>query len=102
MIRRYLVRYVILLVILIACAGAALYFTETNADSHEDAVLALLEEPGGQAGREVWCLADNAWHTADNVWRTADGAWCLADNAWRTADEWRLIAPAKWREAELL
>ncbi len=45
MVRRYLVRYVILLLILIMCAGAALYFTETSPKSHEDAVLAFYAEP---------------------------------------------------------
>ncbi|MDO4323146.1 MAG: hypothetical protein Q4C61_11510 [Lachnospiraceae bacterium] len=57
MMHRYLVRYMILILILILCAGAALYFTETSVDSHEDAVLAQLANPVMQADAEesFWC-----------------------------------------------
>lgn len=48
MVRRYLIRYVILLLILIMCAGAALYFAETSPKSHEDAVLAFYVKPETQ------------------------------------------------------
>lgn len=45
MIHRYLVRYMILTLILILCAGTALYFAETPAEPYEDAVLACLADP---------------------------------------------------------
>ncbi|RKJ51911.1 hypothetical protein D7Y05_02390 [bacterium 1XD42-54] len=43
MIRKYLMKYVIFIAILVLCLGAAWYFTERTDKVHEDAVLAHQE-----------------------------------------------------------
>lgn len=52
MVRKFLVRYLILLLILIAFAGAAWYVAGQRSGPYEDAVLARMneEEQGGEAG----------------------------------------------------
>lgn len=44
MIRRYLIRYMILLAVLILCTGAVWYVQSAPVSSYEDAVLAYLGE----------------------------------------------------------
>jgi hypothetical protein len=39
MVRRFLIRYLVFLIILLLCIGAIWYLTDVSADSHSDAVL---------------------------------------------------------------
>lgn len=57
MTHKYLVRYVILLLILLLCAGAA-YLAEAAPDSHAGAVLAFRPEGRALHGRNAVCTPD--------------------------------------------
>lgn len=72
MVRRYLVRYVILLLILIMCAGAALYFTETSPKSHEDAVLAFYAEPRMREAEVFGDMAKRPEEAAEDMIETRE------------------------------
>ena len=72
MIHRYLIKYVILILFLIICAGAALYFTETSADSHEDAVLALLVSPNVQADTGILGTEEGLILTEPAEWKETE------------------------------
>lgn len=53
MTHKYLVRYVIFILVLLICAGAAWYLTNASGAPHEDAVLAYIEDPAIRAADEV-------------------------------------------------
>lgn len=53
MIHKYLVRYVILILVLLLCAGAAWYLTNVSGDPRGDVVLAYPGDPAVRAADEV-------------------------------------------------
>lgn len=53
MMHKFIVRYVILILALLLCAGAAWYLTNFSGDPHGDAVLAYLKDPAVRAAGEI-------------------------------------------------
>lgn len=73
MMHKYIVRYVILILALLLCAGAAWYVTNFSGDSHGDAVLAYLEDPAIRTADEVLAYLEIKEETITAVYSVTEG-----------------------------